>query len=380
MHIPDKRTLRLVEIQESVLPEEEWLIGISDMGYFKGVGFSLPVSKDSVFLSDVDEMNASSVDVIFEKIEYDDDPVLLPNAKKIAQGIDLVDGVSVETLEPIPSDIAPFTGLHLYNIDDYTLMERIGWESEKSQLYAFIPGLFYCSNQAMSVDGVAIQVTEKEMFGMTLASFRPEDVRSFDITSGIILDEKGHPKKIALSTESLGKFDTDLVLGDSSASHNIVTFPELDNDPYIPEIQIASDLAHSIPLEHLKEAYVSGSFLESRLSKLMNSIETEKIDPRFRIYVRNEKYPNGKVVNIRYRSLDALLDLNNETGIACPDEYDLGIELQKLLFIKLAQGTEEIDIERAVLDTYELMHSNIGRLATKEKIMELIFSKESSRS
>jgi hypothetical protein len=380
VYIPEKRTLRLVEIQESVLPEEEWLIGISDMGYFKGVGFSMPISKDSVFLSDVDEMTSPTADIIFEELEYDDDSVLVSDANDINQGLEIIDGICIETLDPIPSDMAPFTGLHLFNIDDYTLIEKVGWESEKSHLYAFIPGLFYCSNQATSVDGVAIQVTEKEMLGMTLASFRPEDVRSFDISSGIVLDDKGQPKTIALSAESLGKFETDIVLGDSSDSHNIITLSELVNDPYIPEIEIARELAHSIPLNHLKEAYVSGSFLESRLTKLMDSIETKKIDPRFKIYVRNEKYPNGKVVSIRYRSLDAVLDLNNETGIFCPEEYDLGIELQNLLFIKLAQNTEEVDIERAVLDTYELMHSSIGRLATKEQVLKMIFTEESSKS
>jgi hypothetical protein len=43
LYIPSRRSLRLVEIQESVLPEDEWLIGVSDLGYFKGVGYSMPL-------------------------------------------------------------------------------------------------------------------------------------------------------------------------------------------------------------------------------------------------------------------------------------------------------------------------------------------------
>ena len=42
-YIPEKRTLRLAEIQFTVLPEAEWLIGITDLGYFQGIGFSLPI-------------------------------------------------------------------------------------------------------------------------------------------------------------------------------------------------------------------------------------------------------------------------------------------------------------------------------------------------
>ena len=39
--------MRLVEIQEHVLPEDEWLIGISDLGYFKGVGYSMPAMDEA---------------------------------------------------------------------------------------------------------------------------------------------------------------------------------------------------------------------------------------------------------------------------------------------------------------------------------------------
>jgi hypothetical protein len=114
------------------------------------------------------------------------------------------------------------------------------------------------------------------------------------------------------------------------------------------------------------------------LKKLIESIDKEKFHPRFRIYVRNEKYPNGKVINIRYRSLDAILDMNKETGITCPNELDLGIELQKLSFLKLAQTTEEVDIERAVLDTYEFIHSKVGKSASIEQVMRLLFEKENT--
>ena len=42
----------------------------------------------------------------------------------------------------------------------------------------------------------------------------------------IILDDEGHLKSIAMTADALGKFDTDLVLGDSSTSHNIVALPK----------------------------------------------------------------------------------------------------------------------------------------------------------
>jgi hypothetical protein len=44
VYVPEKRTLQLVEMLDSVLPEDEWLIGISDLTHFRGVGFSMPVS------------------------------------------------------------------------------------------------------------------------------------------------------------------------------------------------------------------------------------------------------------------------------------------------------------------------------------------------
>jgi hypothetical protein len=380
LYIPDNRTLRLIEIQESVLPEEEWLIGISDMGYFKGVGFSMPVSKDSAFVSDFDQMSITHDEIIFEEYDSELDPLLIETDQEISEGPSPIPNLNDQDPEILPSDVAPFIGPHLFNIDDSSLLETVGWEAEKSHLYAFLPGLFYCSNQATTVDGVAIQVTEKEMLGMTLSSFRPEDVRSIDVSSGIIFDDDGLPKSVAMTVDTLGKFDTDLVLGDTSVSHNIVAFSDKIEDPYESETYIASKLAQSIPLIRLKEAYVSGSFLENRLMKLIKSIDEEKLQPRFRIYVRNEKYPNGKVVNIRYRCIDAILDLIDETGILCPDEFDLSMELRNLLFLKLAENPEEVDIERAVLEIYDLLHTKLGRFASKEQIVKLLFTKESSRT
>jgi hypothetical protein len=37
----EKKPLRLFEIQESVLPEDEWIIGICVLDYFNGVGYSM---------------------------------------------------------------------------------------------------------------------------------------------------------------------------------------------------------------------------------------------------------------------------------------------------------------------------------------------------
>ncbi|MHA1909790.1 MAG: hypothetical protein ACW98Y_21010, partial [Candidatus Thorarchaeota archaeon] len=46
MYIPESQTPRLIEIQFTILPEDEWLLGISDLAYFQGIGFSLPIPFD----------------------------------------------------------------------------------------------------------------------------------------------------------------------------------------------------------------------------------------------------------------------------------------------------------------------------------------------
>ena len=133
MYIPSRRALRLVEIQESVLPEDEWLIGVSDLDYFKGVGYSMPI----------------------------------------------VDSDSQEAAE---------------------------------NLFAFLPGLFYCSAQQTSVDGVLIEVSHKEIAGVMLPSFRPEDVRTFDVGKGITFDENGNIEPVEITLDTLGSFGFESVL------------------------------------------------------------------------------------------------------------------------------------------------------------------------
>ena len=152
--------MRLVEIQEHVLPEDEWLIGISDLGYFKGVGYSMPA---------MDEAN----------------------------------------------------------------------EDEFGNLYAFLPGLFYCSSQQTSVDAVLIEVTHKSVSGVMIPSFRPEDVRTFDVGSGITFDERGQIRPVEITIDTLGSFGVESFLKDSGI--------ENESFRYKKELQIASHLAEAKP-------------------------------------------------------------------------------------------------------------------------------------
>jgi hypothetical protein len=261
LYIPSRRALRLVEIQESVLPEDEWLIGVSDLGYFKGVGYSMPVVEDS---------------------------------------------------------------------------------KESATLYAFLPGLFYCSAQQTSVDGVLIEVSHKEIAGVILPSFRPEDVRTFDVGKGITLSEKGTLQAVDITLDSLGSFGVDSFLKDTGLRH--------ESFNYRREMQIATHLAERIPLADLKKAYVSSSFLRTRLTKLLDDIEFFGLSPRRRIYVRNRKYPYGSVIEVKYTGLGDNLDMDLGAGVIYSDDPELEEELGKLSFSKLVDSGVEIDVERAILD------------------------------
>jgi len=262
LYIPSRRALRLVEIQESVLPEDEWLIGVSDLGYFKGVGYSMPL---------VDESTPDNA----------------------------------------------------------------------GTLYAFLPGLFYCSSQQTSVDGVLIEVTHKEIAGVMLPSFRPEDVRTFDVGRGLTL-KKGVLQPIDITLDTLGSFGVESFLKDSGLNHESVNYKR--------EMQIAAHLAEKIPLTDLKKAYVSSSFLRNRLTKLLDDIEFFGLNPRRRIYVRNTKHPYGSVVDVKYTGLGDNLEMDLGVGIICPDDPKLEEEIGKLSFSKLVDSGVEIDVERAILD------------------------------
>ncbi|MFW9793229.1 MAG: hypothetical protein ACFFEE_02915 [Candidatus Thorarchaeota archaeon] len=287
MYIPSRRALRLVEIQESVLPEDEWLIGVSDLGYFKGVGYSMPV------------------------IDENDSPDTVGN------------------------------------------------------LYAFLPGLFYCSAQQTSVDGVLIEVSHKEIAGVMLPSFRPEDVRTFDVGTGIVLEENGDIKPVDITLDTLGSFGMESFLKDSGLN--------LEAFNYKREMEIASRLAEMIPLNELKNAYVSSSFLHTRLTRLLDDIEFYGLNPRTRIYVRNMRHPYGTVVDVKYSGLEDEIEIDTGIGIKCPDNPELEEELRKLSFSKLVEAGVEIDVERAILDMLLYIRFEFEGSVSRNDVLRTLF-------
>lgn len=291
MYIPSRRALRLVEIQESVLPEDEWLIGVSDLGYFKGVGYSMPIVEES------------------------------------------------------------------------------GSSDEIGNLYAFLPGFFYCSAQQTSVDGVLIEVSHKEIAGVMLPSFRPEDVRTFDVGKGISFDDGGNIRPIEITLDSLGSFGVESFLKDSGLKHETFNYKR--------EMQIASSLAEMIPLSELKKAYVSSSFLQTRLTKLLDDIEFFGLSPRKRIYIRNLKHPYGSVVDVKYRGLEDEIEIDTGTGIKCPDNPELEKELSKLSFSKLVDSGVETDVEKAILDMMLYIRFEFEGNVSRSDVLRTLFGGDS---
>jgi hypothetical protein len=287
LFIPSKRSLRLVEIQESVLPEDEWLIGVSDLGYFKGVGYSMPLVNDAA------DMN------------------------------------------------------------------------ESENLYAFLPGLFFCSSQQTSVDAVLIEVSHKSLSGLMLPSFRPEDVRTFDVSGGIVLDETGQIKPVEITIDTLGSFGVESFLEDSGIEHETFSYKR--------EIQIASHLAERIPLSELKRAYVSSSFLQTRLSKLLDDIEFYGLKPRMRVYVRNRKHPYGTVVDVKYKGQD---DFDTGSSFKIPDDTELEKELGSLSFSKMVDSGVEIDVENAILDMLQYIRSKLEGSAGHHDVVRTLFEED----
>ena len=290
LYIPSKRSLRLVEIQESVLPEDEWLIGVSDLGYFQGVGYSMP----------------------------------------------------------------------LVNEGEET--------TESENLYAFLPGLFYCSAQQTSVDAVLIEVTHKSLSGVMLPSFRPEDVRTFDVAGGIVLDEKGQIKPVEITIDTLGSFGVESFLKDSEIDHETLSYQR--------EIQIASHLAERIPLGDLKRAYVSSSFLQTRLTKLLDDIEFYGLKPRMRIYVRNRSNPYGTVVDVKYRGLDDVIEFDSGKSLKVPDDAELEKKLGNLSFSKMVDSGVEIDVERAILDMLLYIRFELEGNVTRQDVLNNLFEED----
>lgn len=314
MIIPRERTPQLVEIQLTVLPEAEWLMGLTDLTYFPGVGFSLPIPFD--------------VDCLSRSDDHED-----------------------------------------------VLLQAMMESSEYTSLYAFLPGLFYCSIQNTSVDAILVEVIQKEMLGMTLGSFRPESVRSFEIRNGLAVDESGNIHSIEMSMDTIGKFATGISTEITNALKPRPDMTEtqlLKEVAYSREIEIAGCLADILPLSNLKRAYTSGAIMTGQLMMLLHDIEARGFRPRHRIYVKNHKHPEGKVVEARYRGLEGMLGTHSQLGIDCPEEVDLGMELMRLSFARMVGNGKEVNIEEAILDTLELFQTNLGTRPTKDQIIELI--------
>jgi len=358
-----KNSLKLVEIQESVLPEDEWLIGISNLEYFNGVGYSMPsgVRLDGNLLYQgglltggritADLLQSSNIDdpIRFSNQDYGKEDPLFSKTYKHDD----------DTLKVSGSSDAK--GLSIDNDDDEYLVSHLGDNYESDNLYAFIPGIFYCSSQQTSVDAVLIEVTQTQRFGMTLSSFKPEDVRTLDLTQGMMLDENGFGKSIQLSVDTLGSFHSESFLKDSGISQ--------DDVQYCREIELANSLSQFLTLPILKQAYAASSFLQTRLMKLLDDIEFFGLLPRRRIYLRNEKHPHGSIIETKYQGLDNILDLSNRRGIACPDEIDIEMQLKTLTFSKMLGIGTETDVEGAIMDLVSLITDELGEKTSKDEVL-----------
>ncbi len=238
--------------------------------------------------------------------------------------------------------------------------------NEAGSLYAFLPGLFYCSSQQTSVDAVLIEVTHKSLSGVMLPSFRPEDVRTFDVGGGINIDEAGQIKPVEITIDTLGTFGVESFLKDSGLDQETFSYKR--------EVLIASHLAERIPLSDLKSAYISSSFLQSRITKLLDDIEFYGLKPRMRIYVRNGDYPYGTVVDVNYRGLEDVIEIDTGTSLKIPDDKKLEQVLGNLSFSKLVDSGVEIDVERAVLDMLLFIRFQLEGSVTHQDVLKKLFA------
>ncbi|TFG07410.1 hypothetical protein EU538_08825 [Candidatus Thorarchaeota archaeon] len=379
MYIPRQRTLRLVEIQESVLPEEEYIMGISDLGYFQGVGFSMPIPFDrEYFKTSHKDLLSGQYDGSDIELSGPDGEISLEFGRE--EGIEQGEIVSTmnSDLDGISHgcDNTALSPQPLVNDRVEDLLESMEMHTENLELHAFLPGRFYCSRHMKSVDGVLIEVDQHDIMGMTLTSFRPEDVHSFDVETGLVIDTDGRPREVKMDLDALGKFRANLLREVENDTNLVDGASSLKEINYIYEIGLAAALADKVQLENLKRAYVSGASVAGRIMNLYDDIEKNGMKPVFRIYLRNRKHPRGTIVDLTYRSLEGILELTDWRGIDCPDEMDLGLELRRLSFSKLAGNGVEVDIEQAILETYAFMEAQIGSKPSLEQIITLLFSQE----
>jgi hypothetical protein len=246
---------------------------------------------------------------------------------------------------------------------------------EPVNLYAFLPGLFYCSNHQSSVDAVLIEVTQRDMLGMTLTSFRPENVRTLDVRKEPIDDGKGKKTSQFANQTPLHGHDAFSIRQRVSTSKSTPSWPAQQKTPtHPPEIDAALRLAEVFALEELKQTYLSWTVLSDRLTRLLDDIERRGLKPRYRIYVRNRKYPEGRVIEARYRTLENILRLDSGSGLECPEDIDVSLELSMLSFSSLGAVNKEVGVEEAIIESYEFMLSEFGDVVPKERIMEFMVS------
>ena len=365
--MPSKRSLRLIEIQESVLPEDEWIIGISDLSYFNGVGFSMPLASGRTLGLDHDSsIHGGGTSFGTEASSNLDDPIKLAPIETGPHD-SLLPLSYVHNEESLQASNDDGTiGPSLSSISENILLARIEQDVDLNpNLYAFIPGIFYCSNQQTSVDAILIEVTQETRFGIALSSFRPEDVRSFDVSQAVISSGPSSIKTAPVSEAVLGGFKIDSYLQES------ITPQAAAN--YNPSVEIGIALAKQIRLSMLKQAYIATDFMEERLSRFSDDIEFFGLRPRNRVYVKNRKHPYGTIVDVSYRGLVGILELHGATGMACPDEVDLEIELGTLSFSRTAGSLTEVDIEEAVLDMLAFIEAQLEGRTDRRSLLQALF-------
>jgi len=356
-----KKPLRLVEIQESVLPEDEWILGISILDYFNGVGYSMPSSMrlDRSLGKEVGLLTGGTLTSDFVASSNIDDQLKTESVTNDDEDR-LLSGIYMHKEDPVrASSGTEEKGLHIDLPQGSMLVESLLDLDESANLYAFLPGIFYCSGQQTSVDAVLIEVTQTQRFGMTLSSFRPEDVRDLDVSKGFVLDENKGRKSVKVTIDTLGSFQFEDFLKDSGLSNEVMI--------YSKEVELAKRLSSLISFSELKEAYASSSFLRSRLVKLLDDIDFFGLAPRRRIYVRNEKHPYGRVIDVNYRGFDSVLNLGIESGISCADEIDLEHQLNNLVFTKLMGTGIETNVEVAIMEMFQLIETGLkGKVSHRE--------------
>jgi hypothetical protein len=360
-----KKPLKLVEIQESILPDDEWIIGISVLDYFNGIGYSMPSSMKlnrSLELREGMLSGGQTTSDLAASSNLDDSLKITPIDH--GEEDDLLSGSYKHDDDTVVASTGEEKGPNIDYPSSSMLIESLSESREALNLYAFIPGIFYCSTQQTSVDGVLVEVTQNERLGMTLSSFRPEDVLTLDISRGFTLDENGGRKSIQMTVDTLGSFQFEDFLKDSGIG--------TDEMRYSKEMELARRLSEDMLLTELKKAYASSSFLRSRLMKLLDDIDFYGLAPRRRIYVRNEKHPYGSVVEVSYRGLDIIHNLGNESGISCAAEVDLEHELNSLIFTKLIGTGIETNVEVAIMEMLDLIDMGLDGRTSKGDVLNML--------